>query len=570
MPTLFAKTPKYGLPYIQGSDFAKDIPEQSKEIAETLEKLIGNGTFKGDKGDRGLPGLNAVPTDTAMASYVGDGGTQTRAALDAWWDSHGKASGSVVNVKDYGAKGDGVTDDWDAITAAITAAGNATTGHVVYFPSGLYRVRRAISVPSYRWLEGAGMGKTTIKLTDNAPEDTFVITNSGHTITGAGAKNTHITIQDMTLDWNFARGAQPSESGSGGTRSSALCIAYCEFVQIKRVRTVNSKLHGIDITSQGSANTEAAFWWLFYNYPGDMYEDNSPGPSRWIWVEDCDTSGFGDDGITTHHSEFIWIRGCYSHDPRNRDNNNGIEIDDGSRSVFLESNMSARCYAGIEIKAHENSPAAQRGFISGHSSYQACRSYNWRHIGHHTGSDPVSKSARTISATNLVAFQPKNAGGFQDEAACRALAISAFSDVTVNGFTAIGDNTGFGVDDSVIVLQYRATQVNLSNVTIRSFEGAGRDIYITGGDNRANWINLSNIIIRASTAVGISCGTDVNRVNMSNIILNGPGGSSSVGINCISTGNNIFGVRSTGYATALRNGSSYYTSDRTVFAAPLA
>ena len=43
-----------------------------------------------------------------------------------------------INVKAYGAKGDGTTDD----TAAITAAENALTasGGVVYFPAGTYIV----------------------------------------------------------------------------------------------------------------------------------------------------------------------------------------------------------------------------------------------------------------------------------------------------------------------------------------------------------------------------------------------------------------------------------------------
>ena len=44
----------------------------------------------------------------------------------------------TVSVKDFGAKGDGVTDDTVAIQNAINAI--STIGAVLYFPSGIYKV----------------------------------------------------------------------------------------------------------------------------------------------------------------------------------------------------------------------------------------------------------------------------------------------------------------------------------------------------------------------------------------------------------------------------------------------
>ena len=80
-------------------------------------------------------------------------------------------------------------------------------------------------------------------------------------------------------------------------------------------------------------------------------------------------------------------------------NSNGIEVDDGSRNVLLVHNSSARCFGGVEIKAHQNSSAASNVQIVGHISVNDNRSYNFRHIGHHKSTDAKSKTAFNIQAS---------------------------------------------------------------------------------------------------------------------------------------------------------------------------
>ncbi|MGO8746714.1 MAG: glycosyl hydrolase family 28-related protein [Thermoguttaceae bacterium] len=67
---------------------------------------------------------------------------------------------TVLNVKAFGAKGDGVTDDTAAINACISACG-VKGGGAIYFPSGKYVISSTILINhSHVAILGAGWGNT--------------------------------------------------------------------------------------------------------------------------------------------------------------------------------------------------------------------------------------------------------------------------------------------------------------------------------------------------------------------------------------------------------------------------
>lgn len=120
--------------------------------------------------------------------------------------SYSVIKNAPVNVKDYGAKGDGVTDDWAAIQAAInsTLDPSATspytnklgTGGVIYFPAGRYRISQSITIPNATTLVGDGRQASLI-----APLPAFsgpLLTDKGH----AGK----IFINDLRVDAAFPTG----------------------------------------------------------------------------------------------------------------------------------------------------------------------------------------------------------------------------------------------------------------------------------------------------------------------------------------------------------------------------
>ncbi|MFO1243488.1 MAG: putative Ig domain-containing protein [Rickettsiales bacterium] len=111
---------------------------------------------------------------------------------------------AIFNVKNYGAKGNGTTDDRAAIQKALDAAFNAGGGDV-YLPKGIYAIGNGGQKPTYAGLQikdnvhvyGDGMGETVIKVKDGTSGGMTGIMRSPY------ARGTHdFSVRDLTLDGN--------------------------------------------------------------------------------------------------------------------------------------------------------------------------------------------------------------------------------------------------------------------------------------------------------------------------------------------------------------------------------
>lgn len=394
-----------------------------------------------------------------------------------------------IYIEDFGAVGDGKTDCTEAFRMAIGK------GRVkIYIPEGVYIVSE-IKLPSFTYLAGDGKGKTVIKLHDSAPKSRRLITNKNHR-TG----NRNVFVKGMTLDWNVERLGNAEKTSTWGNHSSCLLYANVKYGWVKDVEGVNPGLHCFDISSP------------LYNYYGDGYR--ARGGSEFIWLDNLNGYGFGDDGITTHHSDNIFISNCHMSDPSGKthkkgySNSNGIEIDDGSRNVWLLNNSSARCFGGVEIKAHHTSSAANNVVIIGHLSVNDNRSYNFRHIGHHKENDPESKTAINIRAANIISYKPVHTELYTNSSP-RAMVVSAYKNVAVNHFTAIGDPSHDYGGEPAIAIQYRSRNIILKNVEISGFTNAGSDIKVFGGSNHADNVIIRNVLARHSAPKTIHIGKGV-------------------------------------------------------------
>lgn len=110
------------------------------------------------------------------------------------------------NVKDYGAVGDGVTDDTAAIQAAIDAAQDALTPGTVFFPAGPgaggYLVTATLNVSAPVRLLGSGwvqLAGSRIVMTANAPLFNVTAAATFDCLVMLGVLNPAFTLQDGIL-----------------------------------------------------------------------------------------------------------------------------------------------------------------------------------------------------------------------------------------------------------------------------------------------------------------------------------------------------------------------------------
>lgn len=360
-------------------------------------------------------------TGAAIVGFIQAGaGAVLRSVLD-------KLREASVSVVDFGAVADGVTDDAPAIQAAIDFVGGLGGGRVL-IPRGSYAVNATITIPSNVHVSGDGMLATEIIALTTLARDNDVFTNSLNDGLSRTTYNENIRISDMTIDGNGHNRTGGIVQGVGNN----ITLSTVRHSQIKRVRSINGALHGIDIKAS-------------VYFDDGTYAGQPAGPSEHIDIIGCiaeDT--YYDDGITVHNSGHIHIRNCHvTYDRATYGEPNGwqygIEADEGSYNVQVQNCFASGWMRGFVAKGHATTHGAQ-GVL-----FQSCYSYAntqgfW--IYHQTGGVGTPNN-RDVVVRDCTIDSPATHSGFVSGVNDgRLIEVTQTKRVAIENLTIIDPGTG--------------------------------------------------------------------------------------------------------------------------------
>lgn len=573
---------------------------------DQLDDRISNRSVYGDN----IEDLNNIDPSLLQEGHAGIASGSVFKKIDSSW-----VAKSEVSVEAYGASPTASAEqNYEAIMQAL----EENAGKNIVRLDGMYPVSRTILTPSNTYLKGHGKRSGTgITMPDNIRRGEPVVI-TGHRL----AKNENIILEGFEIDFNRNRwdvadassewqaltpsGAGVRHESNQNVTQSCLMVCASKNVIVRDVLATDGWKHCFDVSAPWygrNANTPDP------ENPGEFIstaEQYDPDPAQYVWFENCEARGAGDDNFTSHQCSWVWITDCVSIDPSGirQTNANCYEIDDASRNVWLVNYLGIGGFSGVQIKGHADSPAPYNVFLDNGLLINNAQPIDLRHTSWYgPGSDvddldeddeddddelpPIasqgsnSLTANNVTIANTIVVAPRRFTPMRDgneRTRCRPVVIRSYKNVKVSNLIVTDGSDDIakevdGYDEASPTSNNRVVQINrgarnvvLSGVHITGFkELATQGVRITG--SAGGGITTVGLTIIDSPRTGFYASGDPERpcyLDNYEIIGDHESDPDSTGVRMSSEVGSGIGIGSTSGFSSHRFGGTNF--DRDIFA----
>ena len=347
---------------------------------------------------------------------------------------------SAVNVKDYGAVGDGVTDDTEAIQSAISAVA-LLGGGVVDVGQGTFLISK-ITIPNNIYLRGTGVDVTNFISTTSAGISNMI--QNSDQVNG----NSNIRLSDFSLDAGRTAGA----TGGGGN----IDMVYVSNFRMDNVISKNAYSHCFEVGHMQNG--------LITNCHGEF--ETSYEADDCFSVSDIDAVAGAD------RSKNITLINCTGTGFIAIGNATAFEVDDGPENVVFIGCRSIGTYSGFTVHVHVTSDVAPRNI-----SFISCIAEDGRQ-GFSVYQRDCPEAIKNIKFIGCVAKNMLNWGYYADNISSPTLSLKDVSFVNCIA------------EDCVKGLYNRIAKLRVSNCDFNTCDrpyDTVYDIQQIGGSNRPDF-----------------------------------------------------------------------------------
>lgn len=230
------------------------------------------------------PVVSSGGVNPAISMPAANGSTNGYLTSTDWTTFNGSAT--FVNVKSYGATGDGTTNDTTAIQNAI----NANPGRTIYFPHGTYSVTQ-VTIPDGCTILGDGQGNT-FYWTGSAPSPNPM--TNGSMFVPYAANTNDLFLVTTTQSVNFEKVSFFSSNNALGSSAKRTGGSYITFTT-----------PGNTGTNFGSRINNCFF---AYGYNNIRFNDNA----GWV-INQCYFANWANDSVyMANNNNHDYGDACYT------------------------------------------------------------------------------------------------------------------------------------------------------------------------------------------------------------------------------------------------------------------